>query len=125
MKKQKVQPDEKMLLKYGWKKEQDGIWIHKLNSKIVELKDEENPSKGTRKVNLEYHLECDYKNIWWLILVSKSKISKSIGDVKFKNCIDKNYVYEAHEPNGIEAYNMCIESLSKLKFIPHYEKSET
>lgn len=123
MKKQKMQPDEKMLLKYGWKKEQDGIWIHKLNSKIIELKDEENPSKGTRKVNLEYHLECDYKNVWWLILVSKSKINKSIGDVKFKDCIS-TYVYEAHEPK-VEGYNMYVESLSKLKFIPHYEKSET
>lgn len=115
MKKQKVQPDEKMLLKYGWKKEQDGIWIHKLNSKIVELKDEENPSKGTRKVNLEYHLECDYKNVWWLILVSKSKINKSIGDVKFENCVS-DYVYEAHEPNT-EEYNEQVESLASLKFI--------
>lgn len=123
MRKQKVQPDEKMLLKYGWKKE-NGFWIHKLNSKIIELKDEENPYKGTRKVSLEYHLECDYKNVWWLILVSKSKINKSIGDVKFEDCVS-DYIYEAHEPNGIEAYNMCIESLSKLKFIPHYEKSET
>lgn len=58
--------------------------------------------------------------------MSNGPTPKSIGNIKFKDCIDKNYVYEAHEPNEhIILYNICVETLSKLKFVPHYEKSET
>lgn len=110
-----VQLNEKELKKHGWKKERN-LWSHKLKSKILELKDEESPSRGFIKAKLMYQLDCDYKNEWWLMLLSSGKFLKVIGEVKLKDCNIED-VYNAAEPD-VETYNKQVERLAKLKFIP-------
>lgn len=109
--------DEEKLKKYGWKKEAD-YWIHELKSTILQPKNTDRPSKGFRKIKLQYHIERDLKGKLWLLLMTNKKADVQedvIGEIEL-NDTNINSVYKSKNPS-MKKYNQIIEYLGKMKFI--------